>query len=135
MTGSDRSGKRGGRLWRLLGRNGTAGDIEPGEAAVEDEAAECTPICDCADGPEGRPMVFVSGTLRTVSERTVAGLPALEAELDDGTAVLDVIWLGRHTIAGIEPGRRLTASGRITVSRGRPVLFNPRYELRPLGTE
>lgn len=80
-------------------------------------------------------MVFVSGTLRTVSERTVAGLPALEAELDDGTAVLDVIWLGRHTIAGIEPGRRLTASGRITVSRGRPVLFNPRYELRPLGTE
>ena len=62
-------------------------------------------------------------------------VPALEAELFDGSAALDVVWLGRRSIVGIEPGRKLIASGRISMSRGRRVLFNPKYELRPLGRE
>ncbi|KNB51273.1 DNA-binding protein [Streptomyces caatingaensis] len=91
----------------------------------------CTRICDCDD----RQIVKVTGTLRTVTLRPRAGVPALEAELFDGSAALDVVWLGRRSIAGIEPGRKLIASGRISMSRGRRVLFNPRYELRPLGQE
>ncbi len=77
----------------------------------------------------------VTGTLRTVTLRPRAGVPALEAELFDGSAALDVVWLGRRSIVGIEPGRKLIASGRISMSRGRRVLFNPKYELRPLGRE
>lgn len=77
----------------------------------------------------------MTGTLRTVTLRPRAGAPALQAELFDGSAVLDMVWLGRHTIAGVEPGRRLIASGRVAMNRGRPVLFNPKYELRPLGQE
>jgi hypothetical protein len=46
-----------------------------------------------------------------------------------------VVWLGRRSIVGIEPGRKLIASGRISMSRGRRVLFNPKYELKPLGRE
>jgi hypothetical protein len=46
-----------------------------------------------------------------------------------------VVWLGRRSIVGIEPGRRIIASGRISMNRGRPVLFNPKYELRPVGQE
>lgn len=80
-------------------------------------------------------MVRVSGTLRSVSERSVAGMPAVQAELDDGSASLDVVWLGRSAIPGIEPGRELIASGRISMTRGRPVLFNPRYQLQPRGQE
>ena len=34
------------------------------------------------------------------------GAPALEAELYDGSDVIDLVWLGRRQIAGIEPGRR-----------------------------
>ena len=82
-----------------------------------------------------RQIVTVTGTLRTVTLRPRAGVPALEAELFDGSAALDVVWLGRRSIVGIEPGRRLIASGRISMSRGRRVLFNPKYELRPLGRE
>ncbi|AKG45983.1 OB-fold nucleic acid binding domain-containing protein [Streptomyces sp. JH002] len=104
-------------------------------AADEAERARCTPIRDCAEGPAGRPVVSVTGTLRSVSERTVAGLPALAAELDDGSARLEVVWLGRAAIAGIVPGRELVASGRIALAHGRPVLFNPRYQLRPLDKE
>ncbi|RKN06872.1 OB-fold nucleic acid binding domain-containing protein [Streptomyces radicis] len=126
--------KRGGRLWRLLGRNGP-GEGEDLSAADEPPDAGCTRIGDCGEGPAGRPVVRVTGTLRTVTERTVAGLPALQAELDDGSASLQVVWLGRRAIAGIEPGRSLVASGRVTVTHGRPVLFNPRYQLQPRGQE
>jgi hypothetical protein len=94
-------------------------------------AVGCTPICNVHD----RDIITVTGTLRAVTLRPRAGVPALEAELFDGSAALDVVWLGRRSIVGIEPGRMIIASGRISMNRGRPVLFNPRYELRPVGQE
>jgi hypothetical protein len=121
-----------GRGWlrRLLGRGepGAGADLSPVAEAAD---VGCTRIRDCGEGPAGRHVVRVTGTLRTVTERTMAGLPALHAELDDGSASLDVVWLGRRAIAGVEPGRVLVASGRIAVTHGRPVLFNPRYQLQP----
>ena len=95
------------------------------------EQTGAIPIASCGDRQE----VTVSGTLRAVTLRPRAGVPALEAELFDGTDALDVVWLGRRSIVGIEPGRKLTAHGRISHARGRRVLFNPRYELRPQGQE
>ncbi|PNE33161.1 DNA-binding protein [Streptomyces eurocidicus] len=106
-------------------------DLHSAELQQDAEAVGCTKIRDCDD----RQIVKVTGTLRTVTLRPRAGVPALEAELFDGSAALDVVWLGRRSIVGIEPGRKLIASGRISMSRGRRVLFNPKYELRPLGQE
>jgi hypothetical protein len=91
----------------------------------------CTRVADVVE----RELVTVGGTLRTVTFRPRAGVPALEAELYDGTGAVSVVWLGRRRIAGIEPGRQLVAHGRVTTAQGRPVLFNPRYELRPTGRE
>ena len=65
--------------------------------------------------------------------RPRAGVPALVAELYDGTGSLSVVWLGRRQIAGVEPGRRMRVEGMVTESDGRPVLFNPRYELVATG--
>jgi hypothetical protein len=106
-------------------------DQESAELREDAALSGCTRIAECGD----RQIVRVTGTLRTVTLRPRAGVPALEAELFDGTAPLDVVWLGRRSITGIEPGRRLIASGRISMSHGRRVLFNPKYELRPLGQE
>ncbi len=106
-------------------------ELESAELKEDAQASGCTPICDCGD----RQIVKVTGTLRTVTLRPRAGVPALEAELFDGSAALDVVWLGRRSIVGIEPGRKMIASGRISMSHGRRVLFNPKYELRPLGQE
>ncbi|AZK97120.1 MULTISPECIES: OB-fold nucleic acid binding domain-containing protein [Streptomyces] len=106
-------------------------DLESEELRVDAQVSGCTRIAECTD----RQIVRVTGTLRTVTLRPRAGVPALEAELFDGTAPLDIVWLGRRSIVGIEPGRRLIASGRISMSHGRRVLFNPKYELRPLGQE
>ncbi|WP_228973303.1 OB-fold nucleic acid binding domain-containing protein [Streptomyces sp. DH12] len=132
MSAAPRTGKPTGRFRRMLDRLASSqGDLESEELQEDAEATGCTRICDCGD----RQIVKVTGTLRTVTLRPRAGVPALEAELFDGTAPLDVVWLGRRSIAGIEPGRRLIASGRIAMSQGRRVLFNPKYELRPLGQE
>jgi hypothetical protein len=65
-----------------------------------------------------------------VTLRPRGGAPALEAELYDGSDVIDLVWLGRRRIAGIEPGRLVRAEGLVSVQDGRKVMFNPRYELR-----
>ena len=43
--------------------------------------------------------------------------------------VVTLVWLGRRQILGIEPGRQLTARGRIAMRDDRKVMYNPFYEL------
>lgn len=83
-----------------------------------------------ADAPD-RDMVQLQGDVRTVTLRPRGGVPALEAELYDGSGALTLVWLGRRRITGIGPGRSLRVSGRIGVQDGHRIMFNPRYELRP----
>jgi hypothetical protein len=78
-----------------------------------------------------RERVRLRGTLRTVTLRPRGGVPALEAELDDGTGVITVVWLGRRRIAGIAPGRAIEIQGRIGLHEGQRIMYNPRYELMP----
>jgi RecG-like helicase len=80
-----------------------------------------------------RQRVTVCGTLRSVTLRPRAGVPALEAELYDGSGSVSLVWLGRRQIAGIEPGRRLRVSGMVTDAEGAMSIFNPCYELVPRG--
>jgi len=109
-------------------------------SAKEHEAAELQKDCVevgatlVRDLPD-RERVRVAGTLRTVTLRPRAGVPALVAELYDGTGSISLVWLGRRQIPGIEPGRELIGYGRVTRDGEHPVIFNPRYELRPAGAE
>lgn len=81
------------------------------------------------DEAPDREQVRLRGTLRTVTLRPRGGVPALEAELYDGTGMVTVIWLGRRRIAGIGPGRAIEVIGRVGNHDGTRVLYNPRYEL------
>ncbi|NED85243.1 OB-fold nucleic acid binding domain-containing protein, partial [Streptomyces sp. SID11233] len=58
------------------------------------EDAQTTTGCTRIAATGDRQLVTVTGTLRTVTLQPRAGVPALEAELFDGTAPLDVVWLG-----------------------------------------
>jgi hypothetical protein len=121
----------GGVLRRAVNRLATS--------AKEHEAAELRKDCvdlgatQIRDVPD-RERVRVAGTLRTVTLRPRAGVPALVAELYDGTGSMSLVWLGRRQIPGIEPGRSLVGYGRVMRYGEQPVIFNPRYELRPTGT-
>jgi hypothetical protein len=117
-----------GRFSRALARL-----TEPDSAAAARElqvdvaSAGATAVAQCCKGEP----VCVAGTLRSVTLRPRAGVPSLEAELWDGTGSVQLVWLGRRTIGGIECGRSLIARGRLTVAEGRPTLYNAEYELRP----
>ena len=67
----------------------------------------------------------------TVTLRPRGGVPALEAELYDGTGSIMLVWLGRRRIAGISPGRSIEVEGRIGQHDGDRIIYNPRYELLP----
>ena len=85
----------------------------------------------CIEDAPDRQKVVVQGTLKTVTLRPRGGVPALEAELFDGTGSINVVWLGRRRIAGISSGSNLRVEGRIGVQDGVRVMYNPRYDLRP----
>ncbi len=76
-----------------------------------------------------RDLVTLHGTLRAVTLRPCGGVAALEADLYDGTGTVTLVWLGRRRITGVEPGRQLTAQGRLGCHNGTKVLYNPRYVL------
>ena len=94
------------------------------------EAYRAKDVFAVADAPD-RERVTLRGSLRTVTLRPRGGVPALEAELFDGTGVVTVVWLGRRRIAGIVPGRSIQVAGRIGLHDGTRILYNPRYELIP----
>lgn len=118
---------RRSRLRRSLSRW-----ADSGEAHARDLRATYSGVGEVtiAEAPD-REHVSLRGTIKTVTLRPRGGVPALEAELEDGSGVITIVWLGRRRIAGIEPGRAMRVEGRIGSATGHRVLFNPRYELIP----
>lgn len=85
-------------------------------------------IDQCQPGSQ----VEVVGSIRSVSVHPSAESPSLEIELYDGSGVVTVVWMGRRTIPGIVAGRTVKVCGRLTCHIDRQIIYNPRYELRPL---
>ena len=116
-------------------KNGLRATISRWASQDRDEARELrkdtrkaglVPINEAPD----RERVIVQGTLKTVTLRPRGGVPALEAELYDGSGSISVIWLGRRRIGGIAPGRVIRVEGRIGVQDNQRVMYNPRYDLK-----
>jgi len=113
-------------LHRMLRRlTASEADLEAEELQRSAERSGCTPVVQASRGQ----LVSVNGRLRTVVYTPRTNLPTLEADLFDGSDVVTLVWLGRRAIAGIEPGRQLTARGRLAQRDGRKVIYNPYYEL------
>ena len=93
------------------------------QRTVREEGA--VPIRTCED----RQLVQLTGTISTVTINPRGGHPALEVEMRDGSGAVTLLWLGRRQIPGIDPGRAIKVSGRISCHKGRRLLYNPRYEL------
>ena len=111
----------------LRGLVASQAEIEAGEERRETQRRGCTAVSDL----DVRHRASVSGVLRSVTLRPRQTVPALEAELYDGSGSVSVIWLGRRAIAGIEPGRRVRLEGLVCSQDGRRTMYNPRYELSP----
>ena len=115
------------RIRRSLSRWANSSEMHERELRRAFAESGLVPIADAPD----RELVRLRGTVRTVTLRPRGGVPALEAELTDGSGVILLVWLGRRRIAGIDPGRSIQIEGRIGISDGHRIMYNPRYELIP----
>lgn len=96
------------------------------ELQFEVERLACQPVERLVRGQ----IATVAGRLRAVQYTPTEHVPTLVAELYDGSAPLQLVWLGRRRIPGLEPGRRLIARGRVGLRDGALAIYNPWYELQ-----
>lgn len=100
-------------------------DLDSEERHRRAEKAGADAISACAD----RGRVTLHGTIDVLTVRPRRTTPWLEAELTDGTGRVTLIWMGRREIPGIEAGRELRVTGRISVADGVRRMYNPHYVL------
>lgn len=120
-----RAGEAGGLRGALDRLFDDQGEREQEELSRATRKTGASPIEACHD----RDLVTVSGRVRSVVLRPRCETPKLVVELYDGTDTLALVWLGRRSIPGVEPGVHLRATGRIGTVGDRRAMFNPRYEL------
>jgi amino acid transporter len=72
--------------------------------------------------------VTVEGRVKSVQVGTIAG-KSLEAQVFDTSGGIRLLFYGRTTIPGIEPGAVLRATGRVGEYKGHLALANPVYDL------
>ncbi len=116
------------RLAESLGKSKAQQHAEELRGATT--AVGATPIARCTGGQ----LSTVAGVLRSVTLRPRNNVPAVEADLYDGSGQVRLVWLGRRQIRGVTPGRSIVVTGRITCNETNPTIFNPRYELREAGS-
>ncbi len=104
----------------------SAHQLDADELQSEVEKMACTKLAGVRPGQ----IVVAGGRLRAVVYTPSENVPTLEAELFDGSGSIMLVWLGQRRIAGIEPGRRLIARGRVGEYQSRPAIYNPWYELQ-----
>lgn len=102
------------------------------EQEADDARAEVEGVCALRiDQLQDRQMAEVAGVVRSVTLPPRGSVPMLVVELFDGTRPLNLVWLGRRAIAGIEPGVLLRVTGRVTCLRGALTMYNPVYAILP----
>ena len=122
MVQNKRSGGLMGALRRMVGSTAERDDEDLRRLA---EAHGARPVGDCVD----RERVSLLGTIRSVASAPPDQAPRLEAEFEDGSGRVTLIFMGRRSITGIKAGSVLRVEGRLSCHRGQRKIFNPRYEL------
>jgi hypothetical protein len=87
--------------------------------------SDATPIAELAY----RKRMRFAGRVRSVRLQPWSGVPTLECTLVDDTGAINIVFLGRRAVPGIEPGAQLIAEGMVGKHGGRLAVINPRYEL------
>lgn len=116
-----------GRDWKSRLRRvfASTGELEADDEIVEAALRGTDLVSEC----HAREQHSLSGVLRSVRYSARDARPELVAELYDGSGSVDLVWLGRREVAGIEPGRRLLVTGRLSEGPQHLVMYNPSYTL------
>lgn len=111
------------RALRRLGASNA--ELQSQERQRLAESLGASRIADLQD----REKATLRGTITVLTMKPRGGTPWLEAEFDDGSGTITLIWMGRRDIPGISAGRELTVNGRVSDVDGQRRMYNPHYEL------
>ncbi|MGA8046172.1 MAG: OB-fold nucleic acid binding domain-containing protein [Dermatophilaceae bacterium] len=78
-----------------------------------------------------RHRASVQGRVRALTLPTTTAVTALVVEVADSTGAIQLVFVGRKAIPGIECGVTLRAHGRVSIRRGHRLMYNPAYEIVP----
>ncbi len=121
-----RTGARPGVLRRVLYRvSASNDDLADEDLRQESLDAGASTIADA----QPRTRVHLQGRIEVLTLNPNGTNRWLEAELNDGTGSVHLIWMGRRRIPGLRAGRRLAVDGLIAVNDGQPIIYNPKYQL------
>jgi hypothetical protein len=76
-----------------------------------------------------RQRVTVAGRIHSMRVQPRAGVATLQCTITDGTGEIQVVFLGRRQVAGIEQGALLSATGVVGERGGHREMLNPEYRL------
>ncbi|MGN0101066.1 hypothetical protein [Dietzia sp. CH92] len=99
--------------------------LDAADLAGRVQRTGCARVADVSRGD----LATLTGRIRTVLTGGGPEVLGLTAEVFDGTGAIEVCWLGRRSIPGIDTGRFIRVTGRVGDRDGRRIMFNPRYAL------
>lgn len=104
-------------------------DVEADEIAAECARPGCVTIYSLTPGA----YVTITGTVHSIAVPPQSQSPQVRVDLYDGSGIIELVWLGRRSIRGIETGAYLTVSGRVARAPAgqRLRIYNPAYDLLP----
>ena len=111
-----------GRIKRFFASSAELAEHERADAAAEAGVEKLT-CCTV------RHKVTLQGVIENVSVTKQHGSGWLEAELNDGSAMATLVWMGRSDVPGVEVGRQIRVRGRLAGRDDGFVLYNPEYVL------
>jgi amino acid transporter len=76
-----------------------------------------------------RDRITVRGRVRAMRVAPQHDSPTLEMVLQDDTASMSIVFLGRRSLAGIAIGTQLEASGTVGLHKARLAILNPQYRI------
>ncbi len=124
--GAQGTGPRPGVLRRVLYRLAASNDdLVDDELRQESVDAGASTIANA----QMRTRVHIQGRIEVLTLNPTGTNRWLEAELNDGTGSVHLIWMGRRRIPGLRAGRRLAVDGLIAANDGQRIMYNPRYQL------
>ena len=83
------------------------------------------PLASC----EPRSRVILRGEIVSITSDAKNGW--LEAEVNDGSGTVRLIWMGRSRLECLMPGRHIRVAGRLAEEDSSPVIYNPDFEVIP----
>jgi amino acid transporter len=121
------------------GGTGTAAPRRTKKMLLDAACPDPEAVAAMGDPTQVRPIGTVSwrqrtaleGRVRSVSVSPVKGSPALEAELYDSSGGITLVFYGRRSIPGIEPGAKMRVEGMVGEMEGHLAMANPTYRLLP----